>query len=156
MAYVDARDVQDHLDVKYWEMNRQRKHEHKDGKVYCSIGILNKDTWVWKEDVGDATTISKDKWASSDAFKRAGVNRWIGRFLYSMPTFEIPVEMTYWKNITNLVRTTSPYKERLAERFEKESIKMDDVENSKYEEEQEENTTPQSMDDLVDLAERQE
>ena len=80
MPYVDARDVQDHLDDKYGAMNRQRVHEHRDGKVYCKIGIRDEKNytnpqWVRKEDVGDATTISKDKGASSDAFKRASVNR---------------------------------------------------------------------------------
>lgn len=155
MPYIDARDVQDYLDQTYWEMNRQRKHEHKDWIVYCSIGIRDPKTgeWIRKEDVGDKTAIAKDKWASSDSFKRSAVNRGIGRFLYSMPTFMVPTWTTW--DITTLFRTTSPYKEKLKERFEKQSIKMEDMEQSKYQDEDDQDQ-PKSMDDMVNISDRDE
>lgn len=149
MPYVDARDVQDYLDQTYGNFGRQRKHEHKDWKVYCSIGIRDGNQWIRKEDVGDQTTIAKDKGASSDSFKRSAVNRGIGRFLYTMPTFHIPVSDCRW-DITAIVKNNEPYRSKLKERFEKEKIKMEAIEDSKYQDDEEKTSSP-DIEDQVNL-----
>ena len=45
-----------------------------DGKMYCGIGIKDKDTlqWVWKWNCGTESNMEKEKGEASDAFKRAG------------------------------------------------------------------------------------
>jgi hypothetical protein len=84
MAYVDARDVQDVLDT-YCEYGWQRKHQMLNDRLYCSLGIQMPDgTIQWKEDCGTESNQDAEKGQASDAFKRAGVNWGIGRFLYDM------------------------------------------------------------------------
>lgn len=87
LLYKDARVDMTLLDETYGEMNWQRKHEFKDGKLYCSVGIydLDKKQWVWKEDVGVESLSEAEKGQASDSFKRACFNWGIGRELYTSP-----------------------------------------------------------------------
>ena len=92
VAYIDSRDVQEVLDdvcgIEWWA---DKYYECK-WKLFCEISIKVWGEWVWKSDswaLEDNDNVDKEttsKWESSDAFKRAGVKRWIGRFLYNLPT----------------------------------------------------------------------
>jgi len=85
LDYVTARFVQDRLDAAVGPANWQSHFESLvDGSVRCGIGIRAPGTseWVWKWDVGVASSIEPQKGAHSDAFKRAGVQWGIARDLY--------------------------------------------------------------------------
>lgn len=91
VAYIDARDVMNILDNVVGAENRQNDFYDVKGKVFCKIGIRIQHERVWKGDSGaldedqyvESETTSKGE--TSDAFKRAAIHRWIGRFLYSLP-----------------------------------------------------------------------
>lgn len=88
MWYIDARDCQDRLDDIFW-LDRQRTYQDVWWKAYCTVSIWDWSKWISRSDVGDPTAISKNKWESSDSFKRACVNWGLGRFLYTMPKIMI-------------------------------------------------------------------
>lgn len=87
LLYKDARVDMALLDEEVGAMNWQRKHEFKDGKLYCSVGIYDEDKeqWIWKEDVGTESMSEAEKGQASDSFKRACFNWGIGRELYTSP-----------------------------------------------------------------------
>lgn len=87
LPYKSARADMDRLDealgTGYW----QRKHEYKDGRLFCSVGIYNDviNEWIWVQDVGTPSKQEADKGEASDSFKRACFNLGIGRELYNYP-----------------------------------------------------------------------
>lgn len=85
LLYKDARVDMRLLDEVVGPMNWQRRHEFKDGRLYCSVGLRGDDGWVWKEDVGVPSNMESDKGQASDSFKRACFNWGIGRELYTAP-----------------------------------------------------------------------
>lgn len=91
LAYKDARADMERLDAVYGAEGWQRKHEFKDGRLYCSVGIYSVEhgQWVWKEDVGTESNAEKEKGQASDSFKRACFNLGIGRELYDYPVIKI-------------------------------------------------------------------
>lgn len=103
VAYIDSRDVQDLLDEVCWVDGWQNEFYEVKWKVFCKIWIKIWDEWVWKSDswaleeseyVESETT---SKWETSDAFKRAWVQWWIWRFLYTKEMYWI-TEEEYNKN----------------------------------------------------------
>lgn len=84
VAYIDARDVMDLLDEVCKPENWQKKFYQVKNTMCCSIGIKINNEWIWKDDGGTESDYEKEKGEVSDAFKRAGVNWGIGRFLYDM------------------------------------------------------------------------
>lgn len=90
------------LDETVGPMNWQRRHEVKDGNLYCSVGIRNDDgEWVWKEDVGVPSNMDADKGQASDSFKRACFNWDIGRELYTAPDIWVRADMCNLHNGKN-------------------------------------------------------
>lgn len=89
LLYKDARVDMSILDETFGMENWQRKHEFKDGKLYCSVGIKFNNEWVWKEDVGTESNTEAEKGQASDSFKRACVNWGIGRELYTSPYISV-------------------------------------------------------------------
>lgn len=87
LLYKNARVDMNILDEVYGKMNWQRKHEFKDGKLYCTVSVYdsNKGEWIDKEDVGTESNADAEKGQASDSFKRACVNWGIGRELYTAP-----------------------------------------------------------------------
>lgn len=91
LAYKDARvdmhRLNDVFGVGYW----QRKHEMIGDRLYCSIGIFNKDIgqWAWVQDVGTESNTEKEKGQASDSFKRACFNLGIGIELYDYPVIQV-------------------------------------------------------------------
>lgn len=93
LLFKDARVDMRMLDEHVGPLNWQRKHEFKDGKLYCSVGVCREDgQWVWKEDVGTPSTAEADKGHASDSFKRACFNWGIGRELYTAPFIWVPAD----------------------------------------------------------------
>lgn len=91
VAYVDARDVQNHLDKVCGIANWQSRHKEEKGNLFCEIGI-NVDgagNWIWKSDVGTESNIEKQKGEASDSFKRAAVMWGVGRFVYDYPVLRV-------------------------------------------------------------------
>lgn len=82
IAYVDARDVAEHLDSIVGAENWQDKYYDVKGNLFCSIGIKIGSEWVWKTDCGTESRTEKEKGESSDAFKRAAVKWGINRDAY--------------------------------------------------------------------------
>lgn len=98
LAYIDARDVMDRLDIACGPAGWQSEHYGVNGKTACKIGVFVEGVgWVWKSDGAGDTAVEGDKGAMSDAFKRAAVHWGIGRYLYDMPVLWVPCE-TYDKN----------------------------------------------------------
>lgn len=89
VAYVDARDVQKHLDDVCGVENWQCRHKEEKGNLFCEIGIFLNDKWIWKSDVGTESNIEKQKGEASDSFKRAAVMWGVGRFVYEYPVVKV-------------------------------------------------------------------
>lgn len=84
VAYIDARDCMDILDSTCeWQDDYFLIRD----TVFCKVGIKVWDEWIWRSDAGSKPDENSGedaviKWEASDAFKRACVKWWIGRFLY--------------------------------------------------------------------------
>lgn len=113
LLYKDARCDMAILDETIGSLNWQRRHEFKDGKLYCTVSIYDKEKKIWidKEDVGVESNTEAEKGQASDAFKRACVNWGIGRELYTAPFIYIQAN-----NGENIKRT----------KFDLKSISYDD------------------------------
>ena len=87
LLYKDARVDQNILDETVGPLNWQRSHEMIDGNLYCTVSIFNEErnTWVYKQDVGTESNTEKEEGQASDSFKRACFNWGIGRELYTAP-----------------------------------------------------------------------
>lgn len=85
LLYKDARCDMNILDEVVKPENWQRKHYEMKGNLFCSVGIKINDEWVWKDDAGAESNMSKEKGEASDSFKRACFNWGIGRELYTSP-----------------------------------------------------------------------
>ena len=92
LLYKDARVDMDILDETVGAYNWKREHQFKDGKLYCSVSIWDKEKqqWISKEDVGTESNTEQEKGQASDSFKRACFNWGIGRELYTAPFIWIP------------------------------------------------------------------
>lgn len=115
--YIDARDVMDMLDNSWVE--RQRDYKDVWGQLFCWVAIKKEWEWVWKRDTWSESNVEKEKWEASDSFKRACVNRGIGRFLYTLPQLWITdTEVKANKyNLTVFIKTK--FKKELTERSNK-------------------------------------
>lgn len=100
LLYKTARTDAALLDDTVGWLNWQCKYEPKDGKMYCAIGIKDKDTkeWIWKENCGTESNMEAEKGQASDALKRAGFCWGIGTELYSSPQIYVPIGKCNVKN----------------------------------------------------------
>lgn len=92
LAYLDARDVMDRLDLACGPGGWQCRYSHANGKTVCDIAIKVGDEWIWKADGAGDTDVEAEKGALSDAFKRAAVRWGIGRYLYGLPSPWVELE----------------------------------------------------------------
>jgi hypothetical protein len=94
LLYKNARVDMDILDETFGKFGWQRKHEFKDGKLYCTVSVWDseKQMWISREDVGTESNTEAEKGQASDSFKRANVNFGIGRELYTAPFIFIKAE----------------------------------------------------------------
>ena len=93
LAYLDARDVMDRLDLVCGPENWQDEYtETARGRILCKIGIRVGDEWVWKSDGAGETAVEGEKGGISDALKRAAVHWGVGRYLYRFDAVWCPCE----------------------------------------------------------------
>lgn len=146
LPYIDARDCMDVLDEIFW-IDRQREYKDIWGKAYCEVSLWDGTKWITRSDVGEKSNISADKGASSDAFKRACVNRWLGRFLYTMPVLSISAseEEKNKYNITNFVK--KKYKKEITDWIKEENF--DIFQESDYSIDEDEKDDETNIDDLT-------
>jgi hypothetical protein len=98
LAYIDARDVMDRLDLVCGPGNWSDAYvETVKGRVICTLSIRVNGEWIAKTDGAGDTDVEGEKGAISDALKRAAVKWGIGRYLYAMPAPWVPCE-TYERN----------------------------------------------------------
>lgn len=98
LLYQDARCGMDILDETIGSDKWQKEYYEVKGNVYCKIGILTDNGWVWKADCGMESNVDAAKGEASDAFKRACVSWGIGRELYSGPRIKIDCPDKYYYN----------------------------------------------------------
>ena len=84
VAYIDARDVMDRLDLVCGQGNWTDDYRVINGQLFAGIGIFIENQWVWKWDTGTESQTEKEKGIVSDSFKRAAVKWGVGRFLYNL------------------------------------------------------------------------
>lgn len=93
LAYLDARDVMDRLDLVCGPAGWERRHPHVGGTTTCEIAIwVEGRGWIVKSDGAGDTQVEAEKGSLSDAFKRAAVNWGIGRYLYGLPSPWVELE----------------------------------------------------------------
>jgi hypothetical protein len=90
ICYIDARAVQDRLDVVFGVDGWQDRYVLlPDGSAVCRLRCRIGERWVVKSDVGSPSEQpdegDRHKAAFSDALKRAAVKFGIGRYLYRLP-----------------------------------------------------------------------
>ena len=63
LLYKNARVDMDILDEKFGKLGWQRKHEFKDGKLYCTVSVWDKEKgqWISREDVGTESNTEAEK-----------------------------------------------------------------------------------------------
>lgn len=93
LAYIDARDVMERLDIVCGPGNWQCRYPFTG---CCEIGIKIDGEWVWKANGAGVTDYEAEKGQYSDAFKRAAVLWGIGRYLYDLPNTW--VDLDDWGN----------------------------------------------------------
>ena len=120
LAYIEARDLMDRLDVicgvDGWKdeyvTEPPRYIQKKDyktksmwmeqvcGRVICKLSILDRENkvWVTKCDGAGETNVEGEKGGISDAFKRAAVKFGVNRDCYRIEKQYVPIDT--WKNFT--------------------------------------------------------
>ena len=89
LAYKNARVDMERLDSVCGPENWQRDHKELKGNIYCGVGIICDEGWIWKWDCGAESYSDKEKGEASDSFKRACFNWGIGIELYSYPHISV-------------------------------------------------------------------
>lgn len=85
LLYKNARCDMNILDETVGCDKWQREHYECKGNLFCKVGILFDNGWVWKSDCGTESNTEAEKGEASDSFKRACFNWGIGRELYTAP-----------------------------------------------------------------------
>src|SRR6186713_1695699 len=80
LAFIDARDVMERLDLVCGPAGWERRHPHVGGTTTCEIAIKIDGEWVVKADGAGDTQVEAEKGSLSDAFKRAAVNWGVARY----------------------------------------------------------------------------
>lgn len=108
LAYKDARVDMNRLDQCLTPYGWQRDYKMIDGKLFCGVGIWNKEAgqWIWKWDVGTESFSDAEKGHASDAFKRACFNLGIGRELYDYPVISVKLKDNEWSKETGKPKQT--------------------------------------------------
>lgn len=99
LIFKDARVDMKVLDETCGRFGWQKDYKEIDGKVYCGVGILNRETneYIWKWDTGTEGNFEAEKSEASDAFKRACFAWGLGRSLYNTPRVRIKCPDTYYQ-----------------------------------------------------------
>jgi len=82
-SYIDARDLMARLDAVVGVDGWQTTYSEVDSKVCCKLAIrYGGHNWVERSDGAGDTQVAGEKGSFSDAFKRAGVQHGVARYLY--------------------------------------------------------------------------
>lgn len=90
LLYKNARTDAAILDETVGPDKWQCKFYEIKGVLFCSVGILTDNGWIWKDDCGTESNMEAQKGEASDAFKRACFKWGIGRELYTAPFIWVP------------------------------------------------------------------
>lgn len=98
VPYLDARAIMDRLDQicgpmwksEFVQMTLNTAKGAKEG-FSCRLSIKIGDEWITRVDGAEVSDIESIKGGHSNALKRAAVQWGIGRYLYDLPTFWVPV-----------------------------------------------------------------
>lgn len=85
LLYKDARCDANILDETVGEANWACDFYECKGTLFCKVGIMTANGWVWKSDAGSPSNMEAAKGEASDAFKRACFKWGLGRVLYTAP-----------------------------------------------------------------------
>ncbi len=94
VPYVQARAIQSRLDKVCglnWETKYRELSIFNKPAIECTISIYHNNMWISRCDAAEATQFESVKGGYSDALKRAAVQFGIGRFLYSLPQYWVPI-----------------------------------------------------------------
>ena len=91
VAYINARAIMERLDSVFGIGGWKDEYDVLRDGVKCRLSARIGDDWIAKEDVAPFTSIEALKGAFSDSLKRAGVKFGIGRYLYDVPEYWVPV-----------------------------------------------------------------
>lgn len=99
VPYLNARAIMDRLDqicgpywkTEYRQMTVPTSKGPKEG-FSCTLSIKIGDEWVTRVDGAEVSDIESIKGGHSNALKRAAVQWGIGRYLYDLPQFWVPVQ----------------------------------------------------------------
>ncbi len=91
LAYVTARGIMNRLDEVFGIDGWSDEYEILAAGVKCKLSVKIGERWITKEDAAPFTTRESLKGGFSDALKRAGVKLGIGRYLYNLPQYWVPV-----------------------------------------------------------------
>lgn len=85
LAYLNARSIQDRLDMVVGPANWQNTYEAgPQGGVKCGLSLRINGEWITKWDGAENTDFEAVKGGMSDAMKRAAVQWGVGRYLYEL------------------------------------------------------------------------
>ena len=85
--YQNSRTTMNALDKHFGNFGWTVEYKTVGDEIYGRLSIKNPDTgeWIFKEDTGEESNLSKEKGRSSDILKRLAVRFGYGRELYSAP-----------------------------------------------------------------------
>lgn len=107
LAYKDARVDINRLNKAFGQGKWQRKHELIGDRLYCSVGIFDKEIgWAWVQDVGTESNTEKEKGQASDSFKRACFNLGIGIELYDYPVIRVKLRSDEFEMVNGRPKAT--------------------------------------------------
>lgn len=99
VPYLNARAIMDRLDEvcgpmwksEFEQMSLNTSKGTKEG-FSCRLAIKIEDEWISRVDGAEVSDIESIKGGHSNALKRAAVQWGIGRYLYELPNFWVPVK----------------------------------------------------------------
>lgn len=91
LAYVTARGIMNRLDEVFGIDGWSDEYELLADGVKCKLSVRIGERWITKEDAAPFTARESLKGGFSDALKRTGVKLGIGRYLYNLPQYWVPV-----------------------------------------------------------------
>lgn len=94
LPYITSRAVMNRLDEAvgpYWKDHYEPIITSTSSGFRCILSLKVGDEWISREDAADMPDIEKIKGGHSNALKRAGTKWGIGRYLYDLPSYWVPV-----------------------------------------------------------------
>jgi hypothetical protein len=93
VPYISNRAIQSRLDDVFGPFGwKNIFRTWKDKSQICGISVKHDDEWITKWDGSDDSNVDAVKGGLSSAMKRAAVQWGIGRYLYKIDQFKVPVQ----------------------------------------------------------------